>query len=334
MLDLGREVEGHVGKFGVHRADDAQRVAGSVQKIGVAECDVGRAGPDLPPDILQDDLRRHDEEAAFVHRHDGTMQAEMQASAAGLDVANYVLRAGAFKMRVPLRRSQSRAAWNGKREALQVRPDNPSPMADRFDLLERVGLHQSLEELTEGRFVLPPDNRVRNRVFTPTLPRRRRTRPPQTCRDRLLTRGTRPFPWRQQVLGIQRGVQAVEADMAGGIRLADQLGHADAEAQGGVHRHGDPDESRAGDTLQINLLDRDVQTCRRVPRLLKESHRQGDSDPLVPKLVARAQQDRAWLPQRETLYHLRTTHALNALPSPVTLNNVKGLDSSLRSEWE
>src|SRR5438445_12712055 len=138
----------------------------------------------------------------------------------------------------------------------------------------------------------------------------------------------------QKKVRVQGGVQAVEADMAGGIRLADQLGHADAEAQGSVHRHGDPDESRAGDTLQINLLDRDVQTCRRVPRLLKESHRQGDPDRLVPKLVARDQQDRAWLPQRETLYHLRTTHARNALRSPVTLNNVKGLDSSLRSEWE
>src|SRR2546428_1227308 len=155
MLDLGREVEGHVGKFGVHRADDAQRVAGSVQKIGVAECDVDRAGHDLPPDILQDDLRGHDEEAAFVHRHDGTMQAEMQAPAAGLDVANHVLRAGAFKMRVPLQRRQSIPAWNGKREALQVRPDNLSPRADPFDIFERVALLQSLDELHERRFVFP-----------------------------------------------------------------------------------------------------------------------------------------------------------------------------------
>src|SRR5439155_14682916 len=83
------------------------------------------------------------------------------SSAAGLDVANYVLRAGAFKMRVPLQRRQSSPAWNGKREALQVRPDNPSPMADRFDFLERVALLQSLDELNEERFVLPPDNRLR-----------------------------------------------------------------------------------------------------------------------------------------------------------------------------
>src|SRR2546426_2309545 len=67
MLDLGREVEGHVGKFGVHRTDDAQRVAGSVQKIGVAECDVGRAGHDLPPDILQEDLRRQDRKSTRLN---------------------------------------------------------------------------------------------------------------------------------------------------------------------------------------------------------------------------------------------------------------------------
>src|SRR5881397_2049016 len=122
VLDLGREVEGHAGKFGVHRADDAERLAGPVQKIGVAERDVGRAGQDLPPDILQDDVLRHDEEAAFVHRHDGTMQAEMQAPAAGLDVANHVLRAGAFKMRVPLQRRQSIPAWNGKRRRFRCGP--------------------------------------------------------------------------------------------------------------------------------------------------------------------------------------------------------------------
>src|SRR2546422_11528309 len=122
--------------------------------------------------------------------------------------------------------------------------------------------------------------------------------------------------------------------MAGGISLADQLGHANAEAQGRVHRHGDPDDLRVHDPLQINLLDRDVQTCRRVPRLLKESHRQGDPDRLVPELGTRDQQGRTLLAQRETVYHLRTTHAHNALPNPVTLNKVKSLDSSLLSELE
>src|SRR5437899_9776258 len=170
VLDLGREVEGHAGKFGAHRAHDAQRVTGAIQKIRVAERDVGRAGPDLPPDIFQDDLRRHDEEAAFVHRHDGTVETVVQASAAGLDVADNVLRAVAFKMRVPLQRRQSIPAWNGKREALQVRPDNLCPMADPFDVCERVALLQSLDELHERRFVLPPDYQVLNHLFTTTVP--------------------------------------------------------------------------------------------------------------------------------------------------------------------
>src|SRR3989442_13070507 len=81
------------------------------------------------------------------------------------------------------------------------------------------------------------------------------------------------------------------------IRLADQFGHADTEAQGGVHRHRDSDEPRLLDPLRINLLDRDVQTCRRVSGLLKEPHRQGDPDRLVPKFVARAQQDPTRVPQ-------------------------------------
>src|SRR2546426_8070607 len=74
------------------------------------------------------------------------------------------------------------------------------------------------------------------------------------------------------------------------IRLADQFGHADTEAQGGVHRHRDPDEPRLPDPLQINLLDRDVQTCRRVSCLLKEPHRQGDSDQQV--WTSRSRRDR------------------------------------------
>src|SRR5207245_7448553 len=103
---------------------------------------------------------RRDEEPACVRRQEGTMEGEMPAPAAGLDVANHVLRAGAFKMRVPLQRRQPSPAWNGKREARQVRPDNLSPMADPFDICERVALLQSLDELHERRFVLPTDHRV------------------------------------------------------------------------------------------------------------------------------------------------------------------------------
>src|SRR5437879_10832066 len=87
------------------------------------------------------------------------------------------------------------------------------------------------------------------------------------------------------------------------IRLADQSGHTDTEAQGGVHRHRDPDEPRLLDALQINLLERDVQTCRRVPCSFKESYRHGDPDRLVPKFVARDQQDRTRLPQRSLFQH-------------------------------
>src|SRR5438309_5309312 len=157
VLDLGREVESHAGKFGAHRAHDAQRVAGAIQKIGVAERDVGRAGPDLPPDIFQDNLRRHDDEAAFVHRHDGTVEAVMQASAAGFNVADDTLATVVFEMCVPLQRRESIPAWNDKRETIQMRPNNRSPMADSFDIFERVAPLQSFDEVHEWRLVFPAD---------------------------------------------------------------------------------------------------------------------------------------------------------------------------------
>ena len=84
----------------------------------------------------------------------------MQASAAGLDIANDALPAVVFKMCVPLQRRQSIPAWNGKREALQVRPDNLSPMADPFDICERVASFQGFHDSHERRFVLAADHGI------------------------------------------------------------------------------------------------------------------------------------------------------------------------------
>src|SRR5438132_225944 len=96
-------------------------------------------------------------------KHESTVETVVQASAAGLDVANNVLRAVAFKMSVPLQWRQSSPAWKGKREALQVRPDNLSPMADPFDVCERVASLQGFHNSHERRFVLAADHGVRER---------------------------------------------------------------------------------------------------------------------------------------------------------------------------
>src|SRR2546422_10185968 len=85
----------------------------SVQKVGVAESNVGRTGPNLPPDIFQDGLCREDEEPALVYRDDGAVEAVVQAPAAGLDISDQVQRAVAFEAGAGMQRGEPRAAGGG-----------------------------------------------------------------------------------------------------------------------------------------------------------------------------------------------------------------------------
>ena len=87
VLHLGGEVEGEVRQAGVERPRHPQGVAGAVQEVGVAEGDVGRAGPGLPNHVLDHHLDRHGEEAAAVEGGDGAVAAAVQAAARGLGVA-------------------------------------------------------------------------------------------------------------------------------------------------------------------------------------------------------------------------------------------------------
>src|SRR5437879_1219755 len=66
VLDLRREVEREGGERRVERPHHAQRVAGAVQEIGIAEGDVGRARLDLLADVREHDRLRHHEEAPPV----------------------------------------------------------------------------------------------------------------------------------------------------------------------------------------------------------------------------------------------------------------------------
>ena len=88
MLDLDRDVVGHVGMRGVQRLDDAHRVRRAVEEIGIAEGDVLGARRDLRRDVREHDVRLHDAELPVVDRHDRTVTAEMPAAAARLRVAD------------------------------------------------------------------------------------------------------------------------------------------------------------------------------------------------------------------------------------------------------
>src|SRR5215213_8995434 len=103
MLDLDDRVIGEPREPPVQLFDDAHGVGGTVEEIGVTEGDVLRSGLDLARDVLQHDVRLHDEEPAAVDRDDWAMATEMLAAPAGLGVAGDTRAAtGQLDVRVPL----------------------------------------------------------------------------------------------------------------------------------------------------------------------------------------------------------------------------------------
>src|SRR5581483_320978 len=99
----------------MERAHEPDRVPRAVEEIRIAERDVRRAVLDLPADVLEHGGLRHDEEAAFVHRDDRAVTAEMQTAAARLDVPGEALAAVIDDARVARERRQRRAARHRKR---------------------------------------------------------------------------------------------------------------------------------------------------------------------------------------------------------------------------
>ena len=108
-----------------------------------------------------------------------------------------------------------------------------------------------------------------------------------------LTANAEVGPVFQQVIGVQRRVEAVQADFGGRIDLTDALGNTDTEAQRGMHRDGDADELRSGDLFRLEALDRDVQRVRRETGPLQKRLRQCGTERLMAQLVAGDQQNRA-----------------------------------------
>ena len=67
-------------------ARDAQRVRRPVEKIGIAEVDVARAGGDLRARVVEHDVGGNGEEAPAVHGRNRTVPAQVLAAARRLDV--------------------------------------------------------------------------------------------------------------------------------------------------------------------------------------------------------------------------------------------------------
>src|SRR5439155_5309079 len=107
------DVEGHVRKFRVEGARHREGVARAVQKIGIAERDVSRAGRHELADVRLDRLGGDDEEPPAVHWWDRAVAAEVLAPAARLDVAGELELTVALELRVALQLRQRRAAGDG-----------------------------------------------------------------------------------------------------------------------------------------------------------------------------------------------------------------------------
>src|SRR5712691_3138934 len=88
MLDLDGRIVGDFGKFGVQRLHDAERVRGSIEKIGISEGYVLRAPFHLLPDIGEHHLALHHAEPALIDRYDGAVPAEVFAATARLRVGD------------------------------------------------------------------------------------------------------------------------------------------------------------------------------------------------------------------------------------------------------
>src|SRR5437868_2176190 len=72
----------------MQRFDEAYRVRGSSEKIGIPESNVRSTSRDLRGDVGKDHVALYDAELPVVNRHDRAMAAQVPAAAARFGVAD------------------------------------------------------------------------------------------------------------------------------------------------------------------------------------------------------------------------------------------------------
>jgi hypothetical protein len=102
----------------------------------------------------------------------------------------------------------------------------------------------------------------------------------------------------QQVVGVQRGVEPVEAHVAAGIHAPHFFSRLHAEPEGRVHGDGDGHEPRARHAAGIEWLDGEVESRGREAGALEKGERRGQGQRLVAELIAGQQEDRPLFSQR------------------------------------
>ena len=262
VLDLRGDVERDVGPLGVEIARHRERVRRPVEEVGIAEGDVPGARLDLLADVGQHDLARHREEPPAVDRRDRAVPAAVQAPAGRLRVGDQIHAAVALDVSIGLDGGQARAARHREVEAREIgRRGLPRPRhrghRPRGAPLERV--HQR----EQRRLRLAADHAVR--------------------------------PVGEEVVGVERRVEAEEAEVRARVRGAGVRGDFHAQAERGVHRHRDGDDPGPRQLLRVQRLHRDVHQRRPVPGALQEGGRPGHREGLMAHLVARHEENVAWL---------------------------------------
>lgn len=127
VLNLCREIEAHLRVGAVKCPGHFARMTRPVEKVRIAKCDVPRAGLNLLGNVGYDRFDRHDEKAAIVNRHDRTVAAGVQATAAGLNISG--LKGNDFLlfcrlnhvMRVVVQGRERRSIWLRESKSLQLR---------------------------------------------------------------------------------------------------------------------------------------------------------------------------------------------------------------------
>ncbi len=88
-----------------------------------------------------------------------------------------------------------------------------------------------------------------------------------------------------EVIFVQTGVKAVETDFRGGVERADAARNFHAQAEGGVHGHGDADKIRARGGFGGEGFNRKVYGMRGETCLGKVRERGGEGEGLVAEFV-------------------------------------------------
>ena len=253
VLDLDRHVVGQRREAAVQLIDDRQRVSRAVEEVGVAEGDVLRAGVDLLADVLDHDITFDDPEAPAVDRHDRTVPAQMAAASRRLGVAD-----------------DARLVLTDDQRGIALRRRQPGSVGDdEFLTRERDdGLH------------------LRRRLPRAREPVRERR---QTFLE--LAAEYRDGAEAPEVGLVDRGIQAVEAQMRIPVELANPFGQRGGKPARGVHRHVDRDQVGLANRLLGQRLNREVECPHREPVASQPCGGRRESEGLAAELVRRYQQD-------------------------------------------